>query len=80
MVQVSSEQSKKKKSKKKAKPSKAGKKDKSSKGISYEKFPVEINNKTLKVTGQVPKGFDAYAFVLIDENNFFVSSDIYEVK
>ena len=80
LVQVPSEQSKKKKSKKKAKASKAGKKDKSSKDISYEKFPVEINNKTMKVTGQVPSGYDAYAFVLIDENNFFVSSDVYEVE
>ncbi len=77
LVQLPSESTKKKKSKKK---SKAGKKDKGSKDISYRKLPVEISSNAMKVSAKIPEGYEAYAFVLIDENNFFVSSDIYEVE
>ena len=77
LVQLPSESTKKKKSKKKSKPSK---KNKSSKGITYIKLPVEISSNAMTVSANIPEGYEAYAFVLIDENNFFVSSDIYEVE
>ena len=46
--------------------------------ITYKKLPVKINHETMTVTGDVPKGHDAYVFVLIDENNFFVKSEKYK--
>ncbi|MBU2877917.1 MULTISPECIES: sulfatase [Aliiglaciecola] len=46
--------------------------------ITYEKLPVTINSDDMTVTGYVPKDRDAYVFVLIDENNFLVTSDKYK--
>jgi arylsulfatase A-like enzyme len=46
--------------------------------ITYEKLPVKITADGMKVTGHIPKGQDAYMFVLIDENNFLVTSDKYK--
>lgn len=46
--------------------------------ITYEKLPVTINSTDMTVSGHVPKGHDAYLFVLIDENNFLVTSDKYQ--
>jgi arylsulfatase A-like enzyme len=48
--------------------------------VTYEKLPVEINHKEMTITGHVPKDNDAYLFVLIDENNFFVKSDKFKIK
>lgn len=46
--------------------------------ITYKKLPVQINHKTMTVTGEVPKGHGAYVFILIDENNYLVRSDKYK--
>jgi len=44
----------------------------------YKKLPIEFEQETMKLSGHVPKGHDAYVVVLIDENNFVVTSDRYE--
>ena len=46
--------------------------------VTYKKIPVQINFADMTVTGEVPKEHDAYAFILIDENNYLVRSDRYE--
>jgi len=46
--------------------------------ITYKKLPVKIDKKKMTITGDVPKGHDAYVFMLIDENNFIVKSDKYK--
>jgi arylsulfatase A-like enzyme len=46
--------------------------------VTYKKIPVQINYADMTVTGEVPKEHDAYAFILIDENNYLVRSDRYE--
>lgn len=47
--------------------------------ITYKKVPVEIDQQQMTVSGVVPKEHEAYVFVLIDENNFLVKSDRYQL-
>lgn len=45
--------------------------------ITYKKLPVMLNSEAMTITAHVPAGHDAYLFVLIDENNFLVTSERY---
>lgn len=54
-------------------------KKKSKKGDLFEKLPVTINYKNMTVTSDIPKEYDSYLFVLIDENNFLVKSKLYKL-
>jgi len=47
--------------------------------VTYKKLPVRINHKLMTVSGDIPEGYNAYVFVLIDENNFLVKSERYEI-
>jgi len=60
-------------------PNQGKSKKKSKKGDLYEKLPVTINYKDMTVTGDIPKEYDSYLFVLIDENNFLVKSKLYKL-
>ncbi|MEP4889931.1 MAG: sulfatase [Aliiglaciecola sp.] len=46
--------------------------------ITYKKVPVEINQQELMISGVIPEEYDAYLFVLIDDNNFLVTTDKYK--